>query len=186
MIAAVLKETIISELKCATTRQCSLLCQHPLTLPPSWQLGLQSNLRPPHHQAVRRAQGQHRYLAQVRHRPRMFAFLSAPADTHLPSHCAPTHPSQYREQPHRSRGRRRARSRPQGDDDLQPQVCRDPIVFAFLSAPIDTPPFLGSLGNTQLCGVYNVCINDIWGRTHGTYTAEGITKLCDGLTRGAP
>ena len=61
----------------------------------------------------------------------VFAFVSAPvdtlallcvsaADTHLPSHCAPTHPSQYREQPHRSRGRLCACCHPQGDDDLQP------------------------------------------------------------------
>ena len=46
-------------------------------------------------------------------------------------------------------------------------------MFAFMSAPIDTPPSLGSLANSQLCGF------DYRGR--GTYTAEGITKLCEGL-----
>jgi len=49
-------------------------------------------------------------------------------------------------------------------------------VFAFLSAPLNTPWFLccGSLAENQFCGL---------GR--GTYTAEGITKLCDGLKGSA-
>ena len=46
-------------------------------------------------------------------------------------------------------------------------------VFAFLSAPIDTPPSLGSLTSNQLCGLDD--------DGNGTYTAEGITKLCEGL-----
>ena len=50
-------------------------------------------------------------------------------------------------------------------------------MFAFLSAPIDTPPFLGSLAKNQLCGVV------YWG--HGTYTAKGITKLCEALKGSA-
>ena len=50
-------------------------------------------------------------------------------------------------------------------------------MFAFLSAPIDTPPFLGSLANNQLCGVTP------W-RT-GNYTAEGITTLCEALKGSA-
>ena len=50
---------------------------------------------------------------------------------------------------------------------------RRPRVFAFVSAPIDTPPALGSLAGNQLCGL------DYEG--NGTYTAEGITKLCEGL-----
>ena len=48
-------------------------------------------------------------------------------------------------------------------------------MFAFLSAPIDTPPALGSLGDNQLCGTG---IN--W-EGKGTYTADGITKLCEAL-----
>ena len=47
------------------------------------------------------------------------------------------------------------------------------MVFAFVSAPIDTPPSLGSLASNQLCGL------DYEG--NGTYTAEGLTKLCEGL-----
>ena len=53
------------------------------------------------------------------------------------------------------------------------EVRRRSQVFAFLSAPIDTPPLLGSLAGNQLCGL------DYDG--NGTYTTEGITKLCEGL-----
>ena len=48
------------------------------------------------------------------------------------------------------------------------------MVFAFcVTAPIDTPPLLGSLTGNELCGL------DRDG--NGTYTAEGIAKLCEGL-----
>ena len=58
------------------------------------------------------------------------------------------------------------------------QVRRRPVVvFAFMSAPIDTPPALGSLGYNQLCGVDSL--------GNGTYTAEGITKLCEALKGSA-
>ena len=50
-------------------------------------------------------------------------------------------------------------------------------MFAFLSAPIDTPPSLGSLNNNALCGVN-------W-EGKGTYTADGITKLCEALKGSA-
>ena len=50
-------------------------------------------------------------------------------------------------------------------------------MFAFLSAPVDTPPFLGSLTNNSLCGI-KPC-------GEGTYTAEGITKLCEALKGSA-
>ena len=50
---------------------------------------------------------------------------------------------------------------------------RSHSVRFIVSAPLDPPPFLGSLGCNQLCGL------DQWGG--GTYTAEGITKLCEGL-----
>ena len=46
-----------------------------------------------------------------------------------------------------------------------------------MSTPIDTPPSLGSLDYNQLCGL------DAEG--NGTYTAEGITKLCEGLKGSA-
>ena len=54
---------------------------------------------------------------------------------------------------------------------------QSPREFASLSAPIDTPPFLGSLVENQLCGLDR---ND-----RGTYTAEGITKLCEALKGSA-
>ena len=50
-------------------------------------------------------------------------------------------------------------------------------MFFFLSAPIDTPPAIGSLDANQLCGV------DFNGR--GTYTTAGITKLCEALKGSA-
>ena len=78
-LAAILKETKITTLKCAAApAKRLLLCQRPLTLPPSpWQLGRQPALRPRlrrrrhlhcggHHQTVRGAQGEHRDLAEVR------------------------------------------------------------------------------------------------------------------------
>ena len=46
-------------------------------------------------------------------------------------------------------------------------------MFAFVSAPIDTPPPLGSLADNLICGITRF--------GDGTYTAEGITKLCEGL-----
>ena len=49
--------------------------------------------------------------------------------------------------------------------------------FAFLSAPVETPPSLGSLAENQLCG-----LNE---DGEGTYTAEGLTKLCEGLKQSA-
>ena len=52
------------------------------------------------------------------------------------------------------------------------------LLFASVSAPIDTvTPHLCSLGNNQLCGLNY--------RGEGTYTAEGITKLCEGLKGSA-
>ena len=50
-------------------------------------------------------------------------------------------------------------------------------MFAFVSAPIDTPPLLGSLARNALCGLNVV--------GEGTYTTEGITKLCEGLKGSA-
>ena len=52
-----------------------------------------------------------------------------------------------------------------------------PIVFAFVSAPVDTPPSLGSLAYNQLCGLDD--------DGNGTYTAEGINKLCEALKGSA-
>ena len=52
-------------------------------------------------------------------------------------------------------------------------------MFGFLSAPLDTCPFLGSLSENQLCGL------DYYRHTRGTYTTEGFTKLCQGLKGSA-
>ena len=54
-------------------------------------------------------------------------------------------------------------------------------MIAFASAPIDTPPPLGSLDGTQLCGLYEDDDGDI----RGTYTTLGITKLCGALKGSA-
>ena len=42
-------------------------------------------------------------------------------------------------------------------------------------------PFPGSLSNIVLCGVYS----GGFGGVYGTYTAEGIAKLCEGLKGSA-
>ena len=52
-----------------------------------------------------------------------------------------------------------------------------PKCLGFVSAPIDTPPSPGSLASNALCGV-----GQFGG---GTYNAEGITKLCEGLKGSA-
>ena len=65
----------------------------------------------------------------------------------------------------------------QGERRDLAQVCRRPVVFAFVSAPVDTPLSLGSLANNQLCGLDH--------RGRGTYTTEGITKLCEALKGSA-
>ena len=46
-----------------------------------------------------------------------------------------------------------------------------------MSAPMDTPPLLGSLADNALCGLNAI--------GEGTYTTEGITKLCEGLKGSA-
>ena len=64
------------------------------------------------------------------------------------------------------------------------QVRRRPVVFAFVSAPLDTPAptlCIGSLADNSICGV----TTGVMGRQQGTYTAEGITKLCEGLKGSA-
>ena len=57
------------------------------------------------------------------------------------------------------------------------RVRRHPRAFALLSTPIDTPPSLGSLDDNQLCGLDD--------EVNGTYTAKGISKLCEGLKGSA-
>ena len=57
--------------------------------------------------------------------------------------------------------------------------CAAAPEFAFVSTPIDTLPLspFCSLSTNELCGL------DQYG--NGTYTAEGITKLCEGLKGSA-
>ena len=47
------------------------------------------------------------------------------------------------------------------------------LVFALVSVPIETPRSRGSLAGNHLCGVHEY--------GEGTYTTEGITKLCEAL-----
>ena len=76
---------------------------------------------------------------------------------------------QYRVEQDWRHGRLRARSHPQQDDDHQTRVRCHPRVFAFVSAPIDTPLlYADSLADNRLCGVK-------YGS--GTYTSEGITII---------
>ena len=58
--------------------------------------------------------------------------------------------------------------------DLEPAPKRSLLCQLPL---INTPPSRGSLGDNQLCGVNK------WGV--GTYTTEGITKLCEALKGSA-
>ena len=55
---------------------------------------------------------------------------------------------------------------------MRDQVC----VNGPLTLPLPFSPFC-SLANNQLCGL------DLFGK--GTYTAQGITKLCEGLKGSA-
>ena len=64
------------------------------------------------------------------------------------------------------------------------RVRRRPQVFALVSAPLDTPAptlCIGSLTSNAICGVST----GMMGRQQGTYIAEGITKLCEGLKGSA-
>ena len=49
--------------------------------------------------------------------------------------------------------------------------------FAFLSRLIGSPPSHGSLALNQLCGLDS--------NGNGTYTTEGITKLCEAVQGSA-
>ena len=71
--------------------------------------------------------------------PRGFAFASAPIDTPILSLFPSCPVSQARGQQYRSRGRLRARCRPQGDEDRRAQVRLAPpeCVFAFMSTPVE-------------------------------------------------
>ena len=108
---------------------------------------------------------------------RVIAFVSVPVDTFTlpPSSLRPlfavllTTGSEPRAPPRSLQSSRRRRLRPCG--------VPLPQSIPFVSAPVDTPPSLGSLGDNQLCGL------DEDG--DGTYTAEGINKLIEALKGSA-
>ena len=56
-------------------------------------------------------------------------------------------------------------------------LCQRPLTCLLSQHP---HPTHGSLGNNRLCGLYYE-----YGALKGTYTAEGITKLCEGLKGSA-
>ena len=49
-----------------------------------------------------------------------------------------------------------------------------------MSDPAEHFSFARSLADNRLCGVWTE-----YGQQHGTYTAEGITALCEGLKGSA-
>ena len=56
-----------------------------------------------------------------------------------------------------------------------------PKCLLWCQRPLTLPlPIHGSLSGNQLCGIYKH-----HGRLLGTFTAEGITKLCEGLKGSA-
>ena len=153
---------------------------------------------------MRRAQGELRDVAEVRRRAQAFAFMSAPADTHrMPLLLAVSTGARFRSTSSRAQSRpRRSTSPAKGSASRPPSSSRAASrrmacsrsssappaqgAFAFMSAPADTHalmlshhhrPTPGSLALNQLCGV------DLNG--YGTYTTEGITKLCEALKRSA-
>ena len=132
---------------------------------------------------MRRAQGELRDVAKVRRRAQAFAFLSAPIDT---AHHPPPNPtpavsratsSVPKEEPRLQRAS--TATRRCNRSSKLPASRTSSRVFAFVSAPVDTPSSLahGSLAENELCGVDRYC--------RGTYTTEGITKLCEGLEGSA-
>ena len=65
-----------------------------------------------------------------------------------------------------------SRRRTRSPTSSAPREC-----LLFLSAPTDTPHTLCSLASNELCGIDS--------RGNGTYTVEGITKLCEALKGSA-
>ena len=92
------------------------------------------------------------HQSQVRRRPRVFAFASVPID--MLAIPPPPPPSQSLRQLHRRRGYHRAVRGAQGQRRDLARVRHRPGVFAFVSAPIDTPqhllPFAHSLAENEI------------------------------------
>jgi len=127
--------------------ECSLSCQRPLTCllshhshptPRSQSLQQQHRSRG-RLRARRHPQGDAAHQLRVRRRPSVRFCVNA---TDTPDLCSAPR-SQSGDQRHRRRGCHQARCRPQRDKDHRPEVRpssnRLPIVFANVSAPIDTP-----------------------------------------------
>ena len=126
-LVEILPSTKIKSLGCAAASKCLLLCQHPLTrlvshcpdLSHALQSLAQRHRRQGRLRARCRPQGDADHHLPVRRRPRVFAFVSAPIDTHLLSHCPHPTPGQSLPEQHRARGWLRARCCSQGDADHQ-------------------------------------------------------------------
>ena len=108
-LAASLPECGLTSLECAAPK-CLPLCQRPMTRllshrphpDPRLQYRAQRHRSRGRLRARRHPQGDADHHPGVSHRPRLFAFVSAPIDMHLLSHCPrPTHGQSLSEQ-HRS------------------------------------------------------------------------------------
>ena len=106
----------------------------------------------------------------------VFAFVSAPVDTRLLSHC-PTHISCSLYGNGIGAEGTSALAAILKETQITNLKCAAARAFAFVSAPVDTVASIPSLANNKLCGVYF----DQHGHIQVTYTAEGITVLCEGL-----
>ena len=125
---------------------------------------------------MRGAQGERRDLAEVRRRAQAFAFLSAPVDT--PS-CGSLGYNQLCGVNHRGRGTYTTKGITKLCEGLKGSAvtslrCADaPKRSPFCQRPLTLLPSFGSLCGNQLCGIDQ--------RGNGTYTTEGIAKLCEVL-----
>ena len=135
---------------------------------------------------MRGAPGERRDLAEVRHRAQAFAFMSAPIDT--PCYvdrlarnwlCGLT---QHGSGIYTAEGITKLCEGLKGSAVTSLEcaaalrrllLCQRPLTILL--------PFPGSLSNNVLCGKYTGGLGGVF----GTYTAEGITKLCEGLKGSA-
>ena len=128
-----------------------LLPSHRSNLTHALQYWVQQDRRQGRLRARSHPQGDDDLQPQVRRHPIVVFLFCQPPLTRLLSHLS--HPAprlQYWGQQHRSRGRLRARRHPQGDADHHPGVSHRPRLFAFVSAPIDTPTLSPSPSHLSL------------------------------------
>jgi hypothetical protein len=168
-LAAILKETQITHMKCAAAPECSLSCQCPLTLATPHLCSLGNNQLcglDYDGRGIYTAEGITKLCDGLKGSavtslecaaaPKCLPFCQRPLTCLLSHYPHPTPRSQYRTQQHQSQGHFRPRCRPQGDEDHRAQVRIRPRVFAFLSAPVDTPALSRSLPCSSLT---------VWGTT---------------------